>query len=70
MCFSFELSWLRQEGFYNMMAVEWDVVSYGNSATNIWQIKLDIFADSLEHGQKILGVNIKREGILWLQLMS
>ena len=38
--FSFELSWMRHEGFYEMVAKEWGSVVHGNSPTDIWQNKV------------------------------
>jgi exonuclease III len=38
--FSFELSWLRQEGFANIIAREWNSVSHGDTPIDIWQNKI------------------------------
>jgi hypothetical protein len=38
--FSFELSWLRQEGFYDMVAAEWAAISKGNTPIDIWLNKV------------------------------
>jgi hypothetical protein len=38
--FSFELSWLRQEGFFEMVATEWGNVSLGDSPIKNWQNKI------------------------------
>jgi Asp-tRNA(Asn)/Glu-tRNA(Gln) amidotransferase C subunit len=38
--FSFELSWLRKEGFYDMVAREWASISRGNTPMEVWQNKI------------------------------
>ena len=38
--FSFELSWLRQEGFYDLIAREWNAIQTGNSPIERWQNKI------------------------------
>jgi hypothetical protein len=38
--FSFELSWLRQEGFPEMVASEWAAISTGNSPIERWLNKI------------------------------
>src|SRR6266540_4912302 len=38
--FSFELSWLQQEGFYEMLAAEWAAVSKGDTPIARWQNKI------------------------------
>ena len=38
--FSFELSWLRQEGFYDMVSHEWMSISEGASPVERWQNKI------------------------------
>jgi hypothetical protein len=35
--FSFEILWLKHEGFHNMVAREWAAVSHGNSSLVVWQ---------------------------------
>jgi hypothetical protein len=35
--FSFELSWLRQEGFKEMVIKEWRSISHGNSPMEKWK---------------------------------
>jgi hypothetical protein len=39
-CFSFELSWLREEGFYGMVTTKWPDVSYGDTPIERWQNKI------------------------------
>ena len=34
--FSFELSWMRQDGFYEMIRKEWNSISSGNSPIERW----------------------------------
>ena len=38
--FSFELAWLRMEGFYEMVAAEWSAPAKGNSPIEVWQNKI------------------------------
>ena len=38
--FSFELSWLRQDGFYDMVRHEWMSISVGASSVERWQNKI------------------------------
>jgi hypothetical protein len=35
--FSFELSWLKQDGFSDMVANEWRSVSFGSTPMDVWQ---------------------------------
>jgi hypothetical protein len=38
--FSFELSWMRQDGFFEMVMDEWISVHSGNSPVERWQHKV------------------------------
>ena len=38
--FSFELSWLRKEGFYEMIVKEWQSTPGGSTPTETWQNKI------------------------------
>lgn len=38
--FSFELSWLSQDGFYEMVATEWASITSGNTPIERWQNKI------------------------------
>jgi hypothetical protein len=38
--FSFELFWLSQDGFIDMVAAEWKAISVGNSPIERWQNKI------------------------------
>ena len=38
--FSFELSWLRKEGFYEMISKEWASVTAGETPVERWQNKI------------------------------
>jgi hypothetical protein len=38
--FSFELSWLREDGFHELIAAEWEAYTKGNSPIDIWQNKI------------------------------
>jgi hypothetical protein len=43
--FSFELSWLQHDGFYDLVAVEWAAVPMGASPIDTWKIRLDTYED-------------------------
>jgi hypothetical protein len=38
--FSFELSWLEQEGFYDLIAVEWAAAPIGKTPIQTWQNRI------------------------------
>jgi hypothetical protein len=38
--FSFELAWLKIDGFFEMVAREWASISVGDNAMEIWQNKI------------------------------
>jgi hypothetical protein len=38
--FSFELAWLRRDGFYEMVAKEWASISRGKNPMELWQKKI------------------------------
>ena len=38
--FSFELSWHRMEGFFDMIAAEWAAFTKGNSPIEVWKNKI------------------------------
>jgi hypothetical protein len=38
--FSFELSWLKHEGFHEMIAREWAKISHGDGPMAVWQNKI------------------------------
>jgi hypothetical protein len=38
--FSFELSWLKHDGFHEMVEKEWTKISYGGSPMAVWQNKI------------------------------
>jgi hypothetical protein len=38
--FSFELFWLRQEGFFEMVTKEWNLIKIGGNPMEIWQAKI------------------------------
>jgi hypothetical protein len=37
---SFELSWLRQDGFFEMVSAEWAAISTGDTPIQRWQNKI------------------------------
>jgi hypothetical protein len=38
--FSFELSWLREDGFVKMIKIEWNLFVKGNSPIEVWENKI------------------------------
>jgi hypothetical protein len=38
--FSFELSWLSEDGFYEMIKKEWDSITVGKDPLQLWQNKI------------------------------
>src|SRR6266498_1813939 len=59
--FSFELSWFRQEGFYEMVAAEWAAVSKGNTPIERWQKKIRHLRRFLKGWAKNLSGKYKKE---------
>ena len=59
--FSFELSWLRQEGFYEMIAAEWAAVSRGDTPIERWQNKIRHLRRFLKGWAKNLSGKYRKE---------
>jgi hypothetical protein len=59
--FSFELSWLQQEGFYEMVAAEWESVPQGTSPIHTWQQKIRHLRRYLRGWAKNLSGKYKKE---------
>ena len=59
--FSFELSWIRQEGFYEMVAAEWAAVSKGDTPIERWQNKIRHLRRFLKGWAKNLSGKYKKE---------
>jgi hypothetical protein len=38
--FSFELSWMRHEGFYELVTNEWNAIQFGTNPVERWQNKI------------------------------
>jgi hypothetical protein len=38
--FSFELSWMRHEGFYELVTNEWNSIQFGTNPVGRWQNKM------------------------------
>jgi hypothetical protein len=51
--FSFELSWLEQEGFYELVAAEWAANPVGNTPIQTWWNKIRHLRRFLRGGPKI-----------------
>src|SRR6266498_3338974 len=59
--FSFELSWFRHEGFYEMVAAEWAAVSKGDTPIERWQNKIRHLRRFLKGWAKNLSGKYKKE---------
>jgi hypothetical protein len=59
--FSFELAWLKQEGFMKMVAKEWNSVTTGANAIGIWQNKIRHVRQYLRGWAKNLSGNYRLE---------
>jgi hypothetical protein len=59
--FSFEIAWLQQVGFHDMVAAEWAKVSKGNSPIQIWQNKIRHLRRFLKGWAKNLSGKYKKE---------
>lgn len=59
--FSFELSWLREEGFYDIIAAEWASVNSGRTPIERWQNKIRHLRRFLRGWAKNLSGKYKKE---------
>lgn len=59
--FSFELSWLRQDGFYEMIIAEWNLISIGYTPIQRWQNKIRHLRRFLKGWAKNLSGKYKKE---------
>jgi exonuclease III len=59
--FSFELSWLEQEGFYELIAREWEAGPLGKTPIQTWQNKIRHLRRFLRGWAKNLSGKYKRE---------
>ena len=59
--FSFELYWLRHEGFYDMIAKEWNSVNDGRNPMEQWQNKIRHLRRFLKGWAKNLSGKYKKE---------
>jgi hypothetical protein len=59
--FSFELSWLRIEGFAHIIKREWNSITYGNSPMDTWQKKIRHLRSFLRGWAKNLSSLYKKE---------
>jgi hypothetical protein len=60
-CFSFELSWLGQEGFYELVAVEWAAAPVGKMPIHTCQNKIRNLCRFLRGSAKNLSGKYKKE---------
>ena len=68
--FSFELSWLRMEGFYEMVAAEWANYVKGDSPIEIWQNKIRHLRRYLKDWAKNQSGKYKKEKERLLQIID
>jgi hypothetical protein len=54
-----ELSWLKKEGFTDIVSHEWNSVPHDNNPMVNWQKKFDIYDTFYVAGLRIKVVNIK-----------
>lgn len=59
--FSFELSWLNEEGFYDMIAAEWASVTSGHTPIELWQNKIRHLRRFLRGWAKNLSSKYRKE---------
>jgi hypothetical protein len=59
--FSFELSWLRQDDFEDMVSKEWNSISHGRSPMETWQKKIRHLRSFLRGWAKNLSGVYKKE---------
>jgi len=65
--FSFELSWMRQDGFFEMVKNEWNAIHSGNSPTERWQNKMRHLRQFLRGWAKNLsGIYKEKERLILL----
>ena len=68
--FSFELAWLRQDGFYDMVAAEWNAVNKGASPIEVWQNKIRHLRKFLKGWAKNQSCKHKKEKEKWLKIID
>jgi hypothetical protein len=59
--FSFELSWLKHEGFYEIVRAEWEAETRGDSPISKWQNKIRHIRRFLKGWEKCLSGHYKKE---------
>ena len=68
--FSFELSWLHQDGFFDMVAAEWNVVHKGATPIEIWQNKIRHVRRFLKGWDKNQSGKYKKAKEKWLKIID
>jgi hypothetical protein len=68
--FSFELAWLKVDGFFNMVAKEWGSVHTGTGALERWQKKIRHIRQYLRGWEKNLSNTNKIEKEKWLNIID
>jgi hypothetical protein len=68
--FSFELAWLKKEGFYDLIAREWGSVTHGHNPLVLWQNKIRHLQKKLKGWAKNLSGFYKKEKCRLLELID
>ena len=68
--FSFKLSWLRQEGFYERVAAEWAAYVKGDTPIEVWQNKIRYLRWYLRGWAKNQIGKYKQEKEKWLKIID
>ena len=68
--FSFELSWLRQEGFFERVATEWAKYVKGETPIEVWQNKIRHLRRYLRGWAKNQSGKYKQEKEKWLKIID
>jgi hypothetical protein len=68
--FSFELAWLKEDGFFDMVAKEWASVNSGSNALERWQNKIRHIRQYLRGWAKNLSNINKIEKEKWLNIID
>jgi hypothetical protein len=68
--FSFELSWLKHDNFYEIVKAEWEAETHGDSPITIWQNKIHHLRRFLKGWAKCISGQYKKEKKKLLSLIE
>jgi hypothetical protein len=68
--FSFELSWLKQDGFFDMLSKEWISIMSGANSMEKWQNKIRHIRSFLRGWAKNLSSTYKKEKVSLLKIID